>query len=141
MKAKSIVEIKAGIKSIIDDADADKLPKSDITEEMKQTSPWAIVKKTGKLGLPRGEAQNTFKKLQSKLEGVGIYLVPVGEIENFCLSIGGHGPAFVTKLLSEVDMSDSSLRELHEFVEHVHKGAHAKLESVGPLKATEKNTD
>lgn len=139
VKAKSVMEIKEGIKSIIDKAEPEKLPKSDITEEMKQTSPWSVVKKTGKLGLPRGEAQDTFSELQSKLEGIGIYLVPVGEIENFCPNIGNHGPAFVTNLLSEVAMSDERLSHLHKFVEHVHMGAHARLEGVGPLRPTERD--
>lgn len=141
VKVKSIPEIKEGIKDIIEKAEPDKLPRRDITEEMKQTSPWAIVKKAGVLGLPRGEAQDTYSLLKEKLEDIGIYLVPVGEIENFCLNIGNHGPAFVTKLLSDVAMSDRRLSPLHEFVEHVHKGPHAKLESVGPLDLVQGSTD
>jgi len=38
-------------------------------------------------------------------------------------------------------MSDRRLSPLHEFVEHVHKGPHAKLESVGPLDLVQGSTD
>ena len=89
VKAKSIPEIKDGIKIIIEKAEPDKLPKSDIFEVMKQTSPWAIVKKAGTLGLPRGEAQDNYNKIKELLEDIGIYLVPVGEIgacAEFCVN-------------------------------------------------------
>lgn len=58
---------------------------------------------------------------------MGIYLVPVGEIENFCPEIGGHGPKYVTELLSSVPLDDDRLRGLREFVQTVHTGSHGLL--------------
>jgi len=52
----------------------------------------------------------------------------VGEIENFYKSIGGHGPKFVTQLLTEVDLDNPELRELRDFAQHVHEGAHAPID-------------
>lgn len=75
--------------------------------------------------MPNGEAQRDFRALQEKLEDVGIYMVPVGEIENFCREVGSHGPKFVTKLLSSIALSDSRLDALRTFVKRVHLGRHS----------------
>jgi len=93
---------------------------------MKQGKPWSEVKRYGVSGIPNGDPQRDFKSLKSSLENIGIYLVPVGEIENFCQEMGSHGPKFVTKLLSIVPLNDDRLLELRNFVEKVHKGAHSK---------------
>ena len=126
-KAKTNKEIKADIIEIIDSANDEDLPKGDISEALKQGKAWNLVKKFGEIGIPNGEAQDNYKLLREKLESVGIYLVPVGEIENFCPDIGSHGPKFVTKLLSTVPLSDSRLLGLRTFVDKVHKGEYAIL--------------
>lgn len=126
-KPKSNNEIKTDIRYIIDKAESDELPRGDITEAMKQGAPWASVKNYGGSGLPKGQVQIEYKALTTYLESIGVYLVPVGEIENFCKEIGLHGPKFVTKLLSEMELGDPRLRPLTEFVAHVHKGAHSYL--------------
>jgi len=69
----------------------------------------------------------SYTTLKNKLEEIGIYLVPVGEIENFCPDLGSHGPRFVTKLLSSVSMDDVRLTELRSFVDRLHNGPHCKL--------------
>ncbi|MBB5721170.1 hypothetical protein FHS72_000777 [Loktanella ponticola] len=125
MPVKSNQEIKASIKQIIDDAGTTKLPKGDITEAMKQGSAWSLVKKVGPSGLPRGEARQNYSTLAQKLEEIGIYLVPVGEVEEFCPEMGVHGPKFVNKVLTEVDLSDDRLEPLRSFVTKFHNGQHA----------------
>lgn len=125
--AKSIPEIKEDIIKIINNSNEDSLPKGNIVEALKQGKPWNVVKKYGERGIPRGEAQANYKQLKNKLEEIGIYLVPVGEIENFCPDIGSHGPKFVTKLLSSVTMDDERLAELRSFVDKLHHGSHCKL--------------
>lgn len=125
---KSNQEIKDEIINIISQADINDLPKSQITESLKKGKSWSIVKHNGKIAIPNGDPSRFFKELISKLEAIGIFLIMVGEIENFYKSIGGHGPKFVTKLLTEVDLEDPDLRELREFVQHVHDGAHAPID-------------
>jgi len=88
---------------------------------MKQGSAWNEVKKFGEIAIPNGQAQTAYQALKSALEKLGIFVIPVGEIENFCQEIGSHGPKFVTKLLTDIPLSDSSLAELRDFVEHVHR--------------------
>ena len=120
IKPKSIPEIKSSIIGLIDKTDTNELPKSDIVEAMKQDKPWNQIKKFGEDGIPKGEAQRDYRKLRNMLEEIGIYLVPVGEIENFCREIGLEGPKFVTKLLSEKSLDDDELKKLRTFVEKVH---------------------
>lgn len=127
IKPKKAEEIKSEITALLEKADPKKLPKSDVIEAMKQGKPWAEVKKYGSRSIPRGEAQKDYGALKEKLEQIGIYLVPVGEIENFCPEIGSHGPKYVTKLLSSIPLNDNRLEELRRFVETVHKGRHAVI--------------
>ncbi|MDD4402772.1 MAG: AAA family ATPase [Desulfitobacteriaceae bacterium] len=127
IKAKTVTEIKQDIVSILEKAGDGSLPKGDVIEAMKQEKPWAEVKKYGTRGVPKGNAQRDYNALRDKLEEIGIFLVPVGEIENFCPEIGSHGPKFVTKLLSAVPLGNERLAELRTFVERVHKGAHGSL--------------
>lgn len=125
-KPKSVPQIKDEIISLLSGSKPDDLPKGDVIEAMKQGKAWNEVKKYGTRGIPKGDAQRDYVVLRDKLEEIGIYLVPVGEIENFCPEIGSHGPKFVTKLLSSIQLSDDCLSELRNFVERVHKGPHSK---------------
>lgn len=125
--AKTNKEIKEEIVEIINTSDENDLPKGDISEALKQGKAWNIVKKFGEMAIPNGDAQRDYKSLRDRLEQIGIYLVPVGEIENFCPDMGSHGPKFVTKLLSTVPLDDERLKDLRIFVEKVHKGSHSVL--------------
>ena len=126
-KSKTIPDIKINIKCIIDNSTEDKLPRGDIQEAMKQGKPWSEVKKYGSRGIPNGKAQTDYNSLKDKLEDIGIYLVPVGEIENFCSEIGSHGPKYITKLLSTIPLDDDRLSDLRCFVDRVHNGPHNSL--------------
>lgn len=126
-KAKTNKEIKESIIEIISSSNENDLPKGDISEALKQGKAWNIVKRFGIRGIPNGEAQNDYATLKDSLEKIGIYLIPVGEIENFCPDMGSHGPKFVTKLLSTVSLSDPKLDDLRGFVNKVHKGGHGIL--------------
>jgi hypothetical protein len=126
-KPKSVPEIKEEIIALLADAGDNDLPKGDINEAMKQGKPWSAIKKYGTRGIPNGDAQRDFGELRNKLKEIGIYLIPVGEIENFCSEIGSHGQKFVTKLLSEIPLNDERVADLRAFVETVHKGPHSKL--------------
>ena len=123
VKPKSVEEIKSTIHGLLSDTASDALPKSAIEEELRLGKPWSHVKKYGERAIPRGHAQQDYRKLVALLENIGIYLVPVGEVENFCPEIGLHGPKFVTNFLEHKDFSDQGLSELTSFVEKVHTGA------------------
>ncbi|CAM3205993.1 AAA domain-containing protein, putative AbiEii toxin, Type IV TA system [Paracoccus aminovorans] len=127
MPIKTNQEIKQFIKQIVDAAEPENLPKGDIIEAMKQGSAWSIVKKVGPAGLPRGDARKNYNALTEKLEEIGIYLVPVGEIEEFCPEMGVHGPKFVNKVLAEMSLADEKLQGLRSFVTKFHNGQHAPI--------------
>lgn len=116
VKALSGDEIKSAITKSISDSPAGALPKSEIQELLKQTSPWAMVKKYGKTHIPRGDAQNFYAELDAQLRLLGIFTVPVGEAENFCPDIGLHGPKFVSKLFGTTPLNSEKLEELRAFV-------------------------
>lgn len=120
VKPKSIEDIKSEIIQTLQNAEQGKLPKGDVSSLMKQGKAWSEVKKFGEVAIPNGEGQQDYKALKVALENLGIFVVPVGEIENFCPEIGSHGPKFVTKLLTEVQLADERLKNLREFVSHIH---------------------
>lgn len=124
---KSVDDIKIDIVEILEKSQG-RIPRSEINEAMKQGTAWSVVKRHGISGIPNGHAQSVYKKLAKSLEQLGIYLVPVGEVENFCRELGSHGPKFVNRLLTEVVLDDARLTELRKFVEHVHRGPHAPLD-------------
>jgi len=125
---KTNQQIKNSIRKIIEDSAPDTLPKKKISEEMKQGSAWELLKKIGPSGLPRGEVRKDYDDLIRMLEKIGIYLVPVGEVESFCPEIGSHGPKFVNKVLTEMSFADESLEILRTFVSRFHTGPCAPLE-------------
>ena len=124
--AKSIPEIKELICDLLQETEEEELPRNDVVELMKQNRPWKIVKRFGADGIPSGQAQTDYGVIRTKLEEIGIYLIPVGEIENFCRELGSHGPKFVARLLSKNDLSDANLDGLRSFVERVHTGPYGK---------------
>jgi len=126
VKVKSDLEIKEEIIHLLQ-KDRDELPRKEIAMLMKASKAWENIKKFGERAIPNGEAQTIYSDLKRELEGLGIFLVPVGEVENFCQSVGNHGPRFVTKLLAEFSLDDSCLKELRQFVAVVHKGDHGAL--------------
>lgn len=113
-------EIKSMIVQALQEAEPDDLPKGDVIDLLKRGKPWAEVKKYGQTAIPNGQAQLDFANLDAALNSIGIAVVPVGEIENFCPHVGLHGPKFVTKLLQEIPLGDDRLQDLRGFVEKVH---------------------
>jgi len=130
IKPKTPEEIKKEIISILNSSEKDKMPKGDVIEAMKQSASWNQVKRFGERGIPAGDAQTDYRALRGHLEGIGIYLIPEGELENFCREVGSHGPKFVAKLLRDIPLGDRRLRDLREFVEKVYRGPSAKF---GPV--------
>ena len=128
IKPKSVPQIKDEIVMLLEKAAEVDLPKSNVIEALKQDKSWNLVKKYGTRGIPKGKAQQDYIDLRDKLEEIGIFIVPVGEIENFCPEIGLHGAKFVTNLLLNITLSDGRLADLRGFVDRVHKGRHSNLD-------------
>jgi hypothetical protein len=63
---------------------------------LRVESGWDKVKQAGLSAVPQGPAHQSCTELISMLKDVGIIVVPVGEVERFVPSVGGHGPKWVT---------------------------------------------
>jgi hypothetical protein len=87
-----------------------------IQKVLRSSSPWSIVKSTGKGYLPSGEASQAYGRLIKKLHLVGLFIVEVGELERFDTSIGGHGPRWVTSVLGKNLGEAPELAEARDFV-------------------------
>jgi energy-coupling factor transporter ATP-binding protein EcfA2 len=91
----------------------------------KTISPWSALKQSGRTALPGGEPTKQFDQLHAKCAEIGLWIVPVGEIEGFCRSIGLHGPGFVEKVLEERNLeTDDELKDAREFIGKLWRRAH-----------------
>lgn len=121
-KPRSNAEIFNDLKAVVDRSDENSFTPKEATSVLKRQGAWHHIKEFGKVAIPSGDATQRFNNLVQQLEKIGIYLVPVGEMEGFSKDTGKHGPAFVTKLLDEKSLDDPSLQDLRNFVESVHQG-------------------
>ena len=93
--------------------------RSKIDAVFRDVSPWAAVKRAGAAAIPKGQSTQQFLELQSLCAGIGLRVVPVGELEGFCKSIGGHGPAWVQQVIQKDLAGDAELEDAREFVREI----------------------
>lgn len=83
-------------------------------------SSWSTLKRSGRSGLPPGGATKHFDSLYDECSALGLWIVPVGELEGFCRSLGSHGPGFVEKVLEERSLeTDPELQDAREFIKKI----------------------
>lgn len=100
-----------------------------IKEVFKTMSPWSAMKRSGRSALPAGEPIRQFDALSKNCSDHRLWIVPVGEVEGFCRSIGSHGPRFVEIVLEERDLEvDLELQEARDFIGKVWSKAKPFLE-------------
>jgi hypothetical protein len=87
-----------------------------IREAMRETSPWESVKTAGVAMIPPGEPNRRVRDLLGRFQQAGIFVVPVGEMEGFCRSVGGKGPKWVEAVLTRDLEQDAELKEARDFV-------------------------
>lgn len=114
-------EARAAIEAILNKNRNDVLSNKeskDIQEVVKTKSIWSDLKKSGVRGFPHGDAALAFEKMNSILKENGIYVVPVGELESFIPTVGGHGPNWVNSVLETYpDLENSIYNEIKEFIQ------------------------
>ena len=120
----SFDDLRTSIRRELDKAPADHNPvknlRSRIDDIFPQSVPWGALKRGGKAALPQGQATQRFNRLQTLCGQVGLWIVPVGELEGFCKSIGRKGPAWVQKVVEERDLAnDQELESARKFVKQV----------------------
>lgn len=88
-----------------------------IRDALKTVSKWSVLKEYGIPAIPRGDARTAFDSMNSMLREKRIFIVPVGELECFIKSVGGHGPDWVNTVLEKYpDLDDPVYAEIKEFV-------------------------
>jgi hypothetical protein len=70
-----------------------------VAKVANQDALWDGLKHQGVNGLPAGVANASAGRLLGQLADAGVYVVPVGEMEDFEKSIGQHGAAWVSAML------------------------------------------
>lgn len=100
--------VKAGIEAalarVVNATEFPEHVRSEIENVLKKSSPWSAIKEAGDQAIPAGQAAQQMQSLRKLCEKVGLWIVPVGEIEGFCKSIGGHGPKWVQAVMENKDL-------------------------------------
>ena len=117
----TVMQMKNGIQEAINqvgdiEGSLDELRRG-INAQFGKASPWDVIKSAGVPALPPGEPTRHFQELQIHCEKVGLWIVPVGEVEGFCKRFGGHGPSWVQAVIEHLDLaSDPELEGARRFV-------------------------
>lgn len=101
-KAPPILAVREDVRAALDAAEGPTLTKDvakRIRESTKIEDAWERTKAGGLAVLPQGEAISAAERLLGALAGIGLHVVPVGELERWAPEIGGHGPAWVAGTL------------------------------------------
>ena len=120
----SVEEVKKGIKDVLEEAssgpDSLKELRSGVDAIFGKVSPWDAIKNAGEAALPAGQATQQFQDLQAMCKQFGLWIVPVGELEGFCKSIGGHGPRWVQEVIEQRNLaSDAELERARMFMREI----------------------
>lgn len=94
-----------------------------IKEAMNETSPWQNAKRSGKSAVPSGEASQAIESLLRRLKSIGLFVVPVGEVERFVPSVGNHGSMWVAEVLKlniatapDLGIARSFVQEIRDYI-------------------------
>ncbi len=94
--------------------------RSEIESLFRKASPWDAVKSSGESAIPSGDASQQFQRLLTLCKAMGLWIVPVGELEGFCKSVGGHGPRWVQQVIEDRDLAnDPELERARAFVREI----------------------
>ncbi len=114
---------KAEINQVLEGSNDTELSKGEIKsirEAISTISKWEGLKSAGATAIPAGNATTSFKTINQRLKSVGIYIVPVGELECFIKEVGGHGPEWVNTVLeSYPNLDDAVYNEITNFISSI----------------------
>ena len=127
LNAEQIVErIEEKLKGVAGTREFPKETEREIKRIFRDASPWGIIKSGGRSALSPGDPTIHFDTLCDKCSNHRLWIVPVGELEGFCRSVGSHGPGFVEKVLEKRDLAkDLELSEARKFVRKIWAKAEA----------------
>ena len=125
-------EIKKGILETLEETPTSgefpQKQRSGIEALFRKASPWDAVKIAGESAVPSGDPTKQFQKLLGLCKEIGLWIVPVGELEGFCKSVGGHGPRWVQQVIEERNLAnDPELERARAFVSEIWKSKDASV--------------
>lgn len=117
----SRTEARTSINTILDGSQNSELTSKEISgirDAVSTISKWENIKAAGVAAIPSGNATASYKKLDELLKSVGIFIVPVGELECFIKEVGGHGPEWVNNVLEAYpDLDDGVYHSIIQFID------------------------
>ncbi|MHB1178265.1 MAG: ATP-dependent nuclease [Daejeonella sp.] len=87
-----------------------------LQQTIRKASAWSKAKTAGQEILTAGDAVKAFNFLMDMLERVGIIVLPIGELEAFDKTVGGHGQKWVNSVLEKDLYTDPELAKAKLFV-------------------------
>lgn len=113
-------DVRKEVNDILDNVESAFLSNEDISsikEAVKKDSGWSSIKSGGISAIPRGDAVKAFNVINKTLKDVGIFLVPVGELEGFITEVGGHGPQWVNSVFERYpNFDDDVYQKVKDFI-------------------------
>lgn len=115
-------ELKERIGKVLDRVTEQYFPRDaskEINGLLKKSNAWSTAKDQGMSFVPSGDATQACQRLMEKLKSSHLHVVPVGELEGWCRSVGGHGPSWVIAVIEKKLASDPELEGARSFVKAV----------------------
>jgi len=111
-----------GILNLSQDKHLTKTELDGLQKIINTSSKWGLIKKSGSSIIPNGQASSAYRRIIKKLIDMNIFIVEVGEIENFIKPVGGHGVEWVNNVIeSYPDLTDPIYRDVKKFIVNIDK--------------------
>ena len=103
LEAPSVTSVKQRLEEIFSSGEASggrlSTGQSDLAREVLRTrSGWERAKESGATALGSGDPASAWLHVNPTLREMGLYVVPVGELERFVPQVGGHGSRWVSEV-------------------------------------------
>ena len=119
----SLSDVKTDISKIVDGTvtgiGSVERTRSEINKVFAKAKPWESVKNSGASAIPSGQPKRQFDDLDRICKEIGLWIVPVGEVEGFCKSVDYHGPAWVQQVIQQMLLKSAELKDGREFVKQI----------------------
>ncbi len=115
--APSVMSVKEEIENVLSDASGtlSRALSDKVRSAVRLTSGWEAAKRAGISAVPQGAPAASARKLLAALREIGLFVVPVGELERWVPDVPGHGPRWVSDVL-EADRHREDAHQPREFV-------------------------
>jgi hypothetical protein len=100
-RSPQVAYVRAEVNKVLDQAAGPYLSRQDIArykQLVKGDDRWEAAKRTGLAAVPHGDAHRLAEEMLEALAGLGLFVVPSGELESLVPDVGGHGPAWVAEV-------------------------------------------